>query len=229
MLASMSRKTYRSVPLDFRRLGEEEMHVRAVAFTDLCARRRSVRQFAADPVPRDLIELAIAAANHAPSGANRQPWHFTAVSDPAVKAEIRTAAEAEEREFYEGGRATDEWLRALAPLGTTSDKLYLETAPWLVAAFKQISTTAEDGTKTVNYYVNESVGIACGFFIAALHHMGLATLTHTPQPMRFLSRILDRPDSERPYILFPVGYPAPGCTVPAISKKSLEDVTTWFV
>jgi nitroreductase len=179
-------------------------------------------------VPRELIETAIAAANTAPSGANRQPWHFAAVSDPAVKAEIRRGAEGEEREFYEGGRATEEWLKALAPLGTDWRKPFLEIAPWLVVVFKQIHAVGADGSKLTNYYVNESVGIACGLFIATIHRMGLATLTHTPQPMRFLTRILDRPDSERPYILFPVGYPHPDCEVPEISKKSPSDVATWF-
>jgi hypothetical protein len=150
------------------------------------------------------------------------------VSDPTVKAEIREGAEAEEREFYEGGRATQEWLEALAPLGTEWRKPFLEVAPWLVVVFKQIHAVGADGSKLTNYYVNESVGIACGLFIAAVHQMGLATLTHTPQPMRFLSRILDRPANERPFILFPVGYPHPDCGVPEISKKSPSAVATWF-
>ena len=192
------------------------------------ARRRSVREFAPDPVPRQLIETAIAVANTAPSGANRQPWHFAAVTDPAVKAEIRRGAEAEEREFYEGGRATEEWLKALAPLGTEWRKPFLEIAPWLVVVFKQIHALDADGSKLTNYYVNESVGIACGLFIAAIQRMGLATLTHTPQPMRFLTGILDRPDNERPYILFPIGLPDPDCEVPEISKKTAADVSTWF-
>ena len=191
-------------------------------------RRRSVRDFSSDPVPRELIELAIATAGTAPSGANRQPWHFAAVSDPTLKAEIRQAAEAEEREFYEGGRAGEPWLEALAPLGTGWRKPYLETAPWLVVVFKELRPREAQGPRTINYYVSESVGIACGLFITAVHHMGLATLTHTPQPMRFLSRILGRPDTERPYILFPVGYPAPDCRVPAISKKTLADISTWY-
>jgi nitroreductase len=190
--------------------------------------RRSVREFASDPVPRELVETAIATANTAPSGANRQPWHFVAVSDPEVKTEIRRGAEAEEREFYEGGRATEEWLEALAPLGTDWRKPFLEQAPWLVVVFKQIHPIATDGSRLKNYYVNESVGIACGLFIASIHRMGLATLTHTPQPMRFLSRILERPANERPYILFPVGFPAAECRVPAISKKHPSDVTTWL-
>jgi nitroreductase len=201
----MSDATYRPVPLDFERLPESEMASRGHSFLDLMARRRSVREFAPKPVPRELIETAVAVANTAPSGANRQPWHFVAVSDPAVKAEICRGAEAEEREFYEGGRATEEWLAA-----------------------KQIHAVGGDGSKLTNYYVNESVGIACGLFITAIHRMGLATLTHTPQPMRFLTRILDRPDNERPYILFPVGYPHPDCKVPEISKKKLEEISTWF-
>jgi len=228
MLESMSTQTYRPVPLRFERIPEAEMVARGHSFLELMARRRSVREFAPDPVPRQLIETAIAAANTAPSGANRQPWHFAAVSDPKVKAEIRRGAEAEEKEFYEGGRATEEWLKALAPLGTEWRKPFLEIAPWLVVVFKQIHALDADGSKLTNYYVNESVGIACGLFIAAIQRMGLATLTHTPQPMRFLTGILDRPDNERPFILFPVGYPHPNCQVPEISKKKLEEISTWF-
>jgi nitroreductase len=219
---------YRPIPLNFERLPGDEMIARGQSFRELMARRRSVREFSPDPVPRELIETAIAVANTAPSGANRQPWHFAAISDPAVKAEIRRGAEAEEREFYEGGRATEEWLKALAPLGTDWQKPFLEIAPWLVVVFKQIHALDADGSKLTNYYVNESVGIACGLFIAAIQRMGLATLTHTPQPMRFLTGILGRPDNERPYILFPVGYPDPDCKVPEISKKTAADVSTWF-
>ena len=223
----MSDSTYRPKALEFERLAEDEMIARARDFRDLMTRRRSVREFSADPVPRELIEAAIATANTAPSGANRQPWHFAVVSDPEVKAEIRRGAEAEEREFYEGGRATGEWLEALAPLGTDWRKPFLEIAPWLVVVFKQIHAVADDGSRLTNYYVNESVGIACGLFITALHQMGLATLTHTPQPMRFLTRILDRPDNERPFILFPIGYPGADCQVPEIAKKTLSEVSTW--
>jgi len=224
----MSNDSYRPIPLDFDRLPEEEMGSRGRAFFEHLARRRSVREFAADPVPRELIETAIATANTAPSGANRQPWHFVAVSDANTKSEIRRAAEAEEREFYEGGRASEKWLAALAHIGTGWEKPFLETAPWLVVVFKEIYTVGADGVKGTNYYVNESVGIACGFLIAALHQMGLATLTHTPQPMRFLSRILSRPDEQRPFILFPVGYPHPDCRVPTLSKKGVDEVVTWF-
>ena len=224
----MDDSPYQPVPLSFERLPEDEMTARGRALVEGLARRRSVRDFAPDPVPREFIEIAITAANTAPSGANRQPRHFVAVSDPAVKAEIRRGAETEEREFYEGGRASEAWLASLAPLGTEWQKPFLETAPWLVVVFKQIYLLDSDGGKGANYYVNESVGIACGLFISAVHEMGLATLTHTPQPMRFLSRILERPESERPYILFPVGYPAPECQVPAISKKTVNDVSTWL-
>ncbi len=204
------------------------MAARGRTFLECMSGRRSVRHFSPDPVARELIEVAIATAHTAPSGANRQPWHFVAVADPGVKSEIRRAAEAEERQFYEGGRATEEWLAALAPLGTDWQKEFLETAPWLVAVFKQVYGVGPDGGKATNYYVNESVGIACGLFIAALHHMGLATLTHTPQPMRFLNRILCRPNNERPYILFPVGFPEADCRVPSLTKKPLTDVTTWI-
>ena len=188
-----------------------------------------MRFFSADPVPRELIELAIAAAHSAPSGANRQPWHFVAVSDPTVKGEIRRAAETEERAFYEGGRATEEWLEALQPLGTGWRKPFLETAPWLVAVFKEVHGVTQDGSKITNYYVSESVGIACGLFITALHQMGLATLTHTPQPMRFLNRILGLPARFSPFVLFPIGYPAADCRVPRLAKKPLDGVTTWIV
>lgn len=228
MLAHMSDDMYRGVPLEFERLPEAEMEKRGRDLLERLRRRRSVREFSPDPVPRELIENAIAAANTAPSGANRQPWHFVAISDAAVKAQIRAAAEAEEREFYEGGRAAEAWLEALAPLGTGWQKPFLETAPWLVAVFKQVFARGEDGAKGTNYYVNESVGIACGLFIAAVNEMGLATLTHTPQPMRFLSRILGRPDNERPFILFPVGYPHPECQVPSITKKDLADISSWL-
>lgn len=224
----MTKNSYHPVPFAFTRLAVDESGSRGAAFLESLSRRRSIRDFAPDPVPRELIETAIATANTAPSGANRQPWHFVAVSDPEVKTEIRRAAEAEEREFYEGGRATPEWLQALAHLGTSWEKPFLEVAPWLVVVFKQIHTHTADGAKATNYYVNESVGIACGLFIAALHQMGLATLTHTPQPMRFLGGILDRPANERPFILFPVGYPHPDCCVPTLSKKGVPEVSTWI-
>jgi nitroreductase len=214
-------------PIEFTRLAPDVMASRARELFDGMRSRRSVRDFSTEPVPRALIETAIATAHSAPSGANRQPWHFVAVSDDGVKAAIREAAEAEEHAFYSGGRTPDEWLDALAPLGTGPSKPHLTDAPWLVVVFKEVHGVDADGAKVTNYYVNESVGIACGLFIAAVHWMGLATLTHTPQPMRFLNRILNRPANERPFILFPVGYPAAECRVPAITKKPLDQVVTW--
>ncbi len=202
------------------------MKKRAVAFYQEMDQRRSVRHFAADPVPRELIEQAIRTASTAPSGAHRQPWRFVAVDDPALKREIRIAAEAEEKESYEH-RMPAEWLDALEPLGTSWEKPFLEIAPWLVVVFEELHGFFPDGRKRKNYYVPQSVGIACGLFIAALHHMGLATLTHTPSPMGFLQRILGRPQNERPYILFPVGYPAADACVPALQRKSLDEVTVW--
>lgn len=192
-------------------------------FLDLMETRRSVREFSDRPVPQRLIEIAVGTANTAPSGAHQQPWTFVAISDDAIKHRIRLAAEEEERQNYEGGRLPDAWRQAVAPLGTNSDKSFLDVVPWMVVVFAQKSTPMPDGTLRKNYYVNESVGIACGLFIASLHSMGLSTLTHTPNPMGFLSEILNRPSTERPYILFPVGYAANDCKVPALQRKSLSD------
>ncbi len=203
------------------------MSARAEAFFEEMNGRRSVREFAPDPVPRALIERAIATASTAPSGAHRQPWRFVAVSDPAVKRRIREAAEAEERISYQGGRMPPDWLEALEPLGTDWRKPFLEIAPWLVVVFEERRGHHADGRPRKNYYTKESVGIACGLFIAALHHAGLATLTHTPSPMGFLREILGRPEHESPYILFPVGYPTPDCRVPDLTRKSLEEVASW--
>ena len=217
---------YDPIPLDFTEYPPDQMRERAAWFYELMAQRRSVREFSDRPVPRELIEDAIRTAGTAPSGANRQPWQFVAIDNPDLKSEIREAAEAEEKEFYEN-RVTEEWEEALAHLGTDWRKPYLETAPWIVVCFAEQYGIDEDGEKTKNYYVQESVGIACGLFITAIHHMGLATLTHTPAPMNFLSDILNRPDNERPYILFPVGYPAEDATVPDIDKKPLEEIVQW--
>ncbi len=216
----------RFLPLEFERLSQPEMLGRARQHLGLMKKRRSVRDLAPDPVPRQLIELAISTASSAPSGANRQPWKFVAISDPKLKAEIRRAAEKEEKTSYQG-RMPDEWLEALRPLGTDWRKPFLETAPWIVVVFAEAHGINRDGTRRKNYYVAESVGIACGLFITAIHNMGLVTLTHTPSPMGFLSKILERPPNERPYILFPVGYPAPEAKVPDIAKKSLEEVVVW--
>lgn len=212
-----------TVPLDWHELAPEESERRGRAAWAALARRRSVRDFSPRPVPRQWIELALRAAATAPSGANRQPWRFVAVSDPAVKREIRVAAEAEERESYEG-RMSPEWLAALEPLGTDWRKPFLEIAPWLVVVFAELWEARPDGAKVKNYYVKESVGLACGLFVATLHEMGLVTLTHTPSPMAFLNRILARPENEKPYILFPVGYPAPGARVPDLRRKELAEV-----
>lgn len=220
-------KEARFIPYHPERLPEDEMLRRGRAFYEEMDRRRSVRFFSPDPVPRELIELAIRIAGTAPSGAHKQPWRFVVVGDPEVKREIRIAAEAEEHESYVGGRMPPDWLEALAPLGTWWEKPYLETVPWIVVVFEELYEVLPDGGKRKNYYPKESVGIACGLFIAALHRMGLATLTHTPSPMAFLSRILQRPANEKPFILFPVGYPAPDCEVPDIRRKGLEEIAVW--
>jgi len=212
-----------TVPLDWRELAPEESERRGRAALAELSRRRSVREFAPRPVPRAWIELAIRAAATAPSGAHRQPWRFVAVADPRLKREIRVAAEAEERESYER-RMSPEWLAALEPLGTDWRKPFLELAPWLVVVFAELWEQRPDGVRVKNYYVKESVGIACGLFVAALHAMGLATLTHTPSPMAFLGRILGRPENEKPYILFPVGYPAPDARVPDLRRKTLDEM-----
>ncbi len=219
--------TPRFIPLDYQRPTDAEQQARAAAFHKTMLRRRTVRHFSPDPVPFSLIETAIRTAATAPSGANQQPWRFVVVSDPEIKRRIREAAEAEEREFYEH-RAPNEWLEALAPLGTDWRKEFLEVAPWLIVVFR-LDYALEAGPegeeiKRKHYYVMESVGLACGFLLAALHHSGLATLTHTPSPMGFLSRILNRPKNEKPYLLIPVGYPASDAQVPDITKKPLEDV-----
>ncbi|MBA2415256.1 MAG: nitroreductase family protein [Geodermatophilaceae bacterium] len=191
-------------------------------FLDHLDRRRSIRSFSADPVPREAIELAVGAANTAPSGAHLQPWTFVAVSDADVRHRIRLAAELEERRFYRE-RDVPEWHEALARLGTDEHKDYLDVAPWLVVVFAQKQAVLPDGRSRKNYYVSESVGLACGLFVAALHTMGLATVPHTPSPMGFLSAILKRPPNERPFILFPVGYPAPDCRVPDLVRKPLAE------
>lgn len=219
---------YPQIPYDSRRYGESELVERGHDFYAEMSRRRSVRHFSDAPVPRAAIELAIQTASTAPSGAHRQPWRFVAVSDAELKRRIRTAAEKEEYESYEGGRMPDEWLQALRPLGTSWQKPYLETVPWIVVVFEELYGLNPDGSRRKNYYVKESVGIACGMFIAALHHMGLSTLTHTPSPMGFLSQLLERPKNEKPYILFPIGYPAEGATVPELVRKPLVDVSVWL-
>lgn len=204
-------------------LSDGERQARAESFARTMGGRRSVREFAATPVPRAVIAACIKAAGSAPSGANQQPWHFVAIADPVLKLRIRSAAEAEEQEFYER-RAPDEWLKALAPLGTDASKPFLEVAPWLIAVFYERTGPERDGHKPKRYYPHESAGIATGLLIAALHHAGLATLTHTPSPMAFLNEILGRPRHEVPYLLLVVGHPAAGCQVPCITRKALEEI-----
>jgi len=214
-------------PLDFRELPEAEMRERAEAFRALMARRRSVRDFSDRPVPREIVEAAVRTAASAPSGANQQPWTFVCISDQAVKARVRAAAEEEEKAFY-AGRAGEEWLDALAPFGTDWQKPFLETAPWLVVVFARRHGVGPGGRNVKHYYVQESVGIACGLLIASLHGAGLATLTHTPAPMGFLNAICGRPEEEKPFVLLVVGYPAPGCRVPRIRKKGLDEVAVFL-
>ena len=210
----------------FRSYPEQEMLERATDFYEEVKRRRTVRDFSDKDVPREVVEMCIRSAGTAPSGANLQPWHFVPVSDPGLKQRIRLAAEAEEHEFYTK-RAPQEWLDALAPLGTDEHKEFLETAPYLIAIFTLTYTLLPDGRKVKHYYATESVGIATGILITALHHAGLATLTHTPSPMKFLNEILGRPTNERPFLLLVVGYPAEDAKVPAISKKSLSEIATF--
>ena len=210
----------RLIPLsEYREYAIDEMRLRSADFLAEMRRRRSVRHFSKRPVPRDVVEDCIRTAMTAPSGANRQPWHFALVGDPEDKHRIRIAAEDKERSFYED-RAPDEWLEALAPLGTDAKKPFLETAPYLIVVFAQLHGLEDDGTKVKHYYVNESVGIASGMLITALHHAGLACLTHTPAPMRFLNEILGRPPSEKPYLILVLGYPASDAQVPELPKKS---------
>jgi nitroreductase len=229
--ASATERAMRELPTiplpDQRRLSDEASLRAAREFDALMQLRRTVREFDARPVAREVIEHCIAAAGTAPSGANQQPWHFVAVSDAGVKRSIREAAEAEEREFYER-RAPDEWLEALAPIGTDWHKPFLETAPWLIAIFVRRWGRGPDGRKVKHYYPTESVGIATGILITALHAAGLATLTHTPSPMGFLNEILGRPaDAERPFLLLVAGHPAPGARVPAIERKPFDAITNW--
>lgn len=199
---------------------------RAKSFYEELDARRTTRDFSDEPVPRELIELAVRAAGTAPSGAHRQPWRFVAVDDPTLKERMRAAAESEERANY-AGRMPPEWIDALAPLGTDSHKEHITAAPWVLVVFKQIYDIGPTGNRIKNYYVDESVGIAVGLLIAALHHMGLVTLTHTPSPMGFLAELLGRPANERAYLLMPVGFPAPGATVPALRRHSLEEILTF--
>jgi nitroreductase len=214
-------------PLVFTRLAARAALRRSQEFLELIGRRRSVREFSDEPVPRELVENAIRAAATAPSGANRQPWTFVVISDPAVKARIREAAEREEELLYRE-RASEEYLDAIEPIGTDWVKPHLTEAPYVIAIFEQPWSYEPDGTKRKNYYVRESVGIAVGILLVALHNAGLATLTHAPSPMGFLKEILGRPENERPFLLIPVGYPAEGAVVPTLEKKTLAEVAEFI-
>jgi iodotyrosine deiodinase len=211
--------TYREYPV-------EEMQRRAAAFYEDMRRRRTVRDFSSRPVPRDVIERCILTAGTAPSGAHMQPWHFVAVSDPTIKQQIRKAAEIEEAEFYRE-RAPQEWLDALAPLGTDEHKPFIEAAPWLIVVFARTYHVRADGVKVKHYYVQESVGIATGLLIAAVHHAGLVSLTHTPSPMGFLTTLLGRPASERPFLILVVGYPREDAQVPVLDRRDLHAISTF--
>ena len=217
-----------AIPLqDYREYPIEEMRQRVSEFYAEVARRRSVREFSDRPVPIEIIKTALEAANTAPSGANLQPWHFAVISGAQTKKKIRQAAEVEEREFYTH-RASEEWLAALEPLGTDDSKPFLETAPYLIAVFLQKFGVLPDGRKVKHYYPVESTGLATGILITALHHAGLATLTHTPSPMKFLNEILGRPKSERPFLLLVVGYPADDATVPDLQRKTLDEYASFI-
>jgi nitroreductase len=223
--ASRARE-YPFVPLRFTPRPVDESLRRAQAFYEEMNRRRTTRHFSTEPVPRELIEYAIRTANTAPSGAHQQPWTFVAVSDPALKETLREAAEREEYENYHG-RMPPDWLEALAPLGTDEHKAHITDAPWVVVLFRQAYALRPDGTKRTHYYTQESCGIAAGFFIAAVHMMGLVTLTHTPNPMAFLGEALVRPENEKAFLLLPVGYPARDAQVPDLSRKSLDQTAVW--
>lgn len=214
------------VPLAHTRVAAAESLERGRLFHAEMNRRRTTRHFSTDPVPREAIEWAIRSAGTAPSGAHQQPWTFVAVSDPALKQAIREAAEREEHDFYHG-RAPDDWLEALAPLGTDEHKAHLTDAPWVVVLFRQAYGLRPDGSKRTHYYAQESCGIAAGLFIAAVHRMGFVTLTHTPNPMGFLGELLERPPNEKAMLVMPVGYPAPDARVPDLSRKPLDDIAVW--
>ena len=223
---SATRALYPFVPLQFTRIPVRDSLTRARDFFTEMNARRTTRHFSNDPVPQELIELAIRTAGTAPSGAHQQPWTFIAVSEASLKRRIRDAAEAEERANY-AGRMPPDWLNAVAPLGTDQNKPHLTDAPWIVVVFRHLFGLQPDGSKRTYYYTQESVGIAVGLFISAIHHMGLVTLTHTPSPMGFLATLLERPENEKAFLVLPVGYPASTADVPDLRRRSLEEISVW--
>lgn len=224
-----SPETHVPLSADFPHFPIADMQARAVAFHDQMASRRSIRAFSDQPVPREIIEQCVLTAGSAPSGANHQPWYFACVGTPEKKADIRAAAEAEEREFY-SGRAAREWIDALAPIGTDADKPYMQIAPWLICIFAQRRGGIREGDDKKNYYIHESVGIATGLLIAACHNAGLATLVHTPNPMKFLNRMCGRPETEKPFLILVAGHPAADAMVPkhALVKKPLSEIASFL-
>ncbi|MEM9835403.1 MAG: nitroreductase family protein [Bacteroidota bacterium] len=223
----MAQAENKFIPLKVTRYSREEMLKRSRAFFQEMNQRRTVRDFSDRPIPKEVIAYILETASSAPSGANKQPWTFCVVSDPAIKHKIREAAEKEEFENYHG-RMSDEWLEDLKKFGTNHIKPFLDIAPYLIVVFKKAYDLGPDGQKEKNYYVNESVGLACGFLLAAIHHVGLVSVTHTPSPMNFLQKVLNRPENERAFLLIPIGYPAQDAMVPAITRKSLADFSVWY-
>ncbi len=223
----MSEHEEKFIPYQLTRLDEREMLYKSRIFYELLNSRRSVREFSSRPVPRDIIENIIKTASTSPSGAHKQPWTFCAISNPDTKRKIREAAEKEEYNNYKS-RMSDSWLEDLKPFKTNWQKPFLETVPWLIAVFSRSYDLDDHGNKLNNYYVKESVGLACGMLLAAIHNAGLAALTHTPSPMNFLVKILKRPQNERPFLLIPVGYPADKCMVPDLQRKPLELISEWY-
>lgn len=220
-------KGYKHIPYEPDSFSEEEMIARSRSFYRWLEKRRSVREFSDKPVPKEVIENIISSASTAPSGANKQPWTFCAVSNQALKTQIRQSAEIEERENYQS-RMSDRWIKDLEPLATDMHKPFLEKAPWLIVVFKRVYDYGDDGVKYNNYYVNESIGIACGMLISAIHNAGLVTLTHTPSPMRFLTKLLNRPGNERPFLLLPVGFSESPAYVPDIKRKEMAEMTVFY-
>ena len=223
----MSQEAPEFIPLTGTRFPINEMLNRSREFFQEMQQRRTVREFSDRPIPKEIISFILETASSAPSGANKQPWTFCVVSDPEIKAKIRDAAEKEEYENYHG-RMSEEWLEDLKKFGTDHIKPFLEIAPYLIVVFKKAYDIGPDGEKQKNYYVNESVGLACGFLLAAIHHAGLVSVTHTPSPMNFLQKVLNRPENERAFLLIPVGFPAADAKVPAISRKTLDQFSVWY-